>query len=54
MPCSSPETNHGEDNEEELKKAIELSLKEAEYNKNYVQPALERAAKKASISQKKV
>lgn len=33
--------------DEELKKAIEISLKEAEYNKNYVQPAQQNIAKKA-------
>ncbi|CAI2173513.1 1115_t:CDS:10 [Funneliformis geosporum] len=33
--------------DEELKKAIEISLKEAEYNKNYVQPAQQNIAKKS-------
>ncbi|CAG8633730.1 11572_t:CDS:10 [Acaulospora morrowiae] len=43
-----------EENDDELKKAIELSLKEAEYNKNYVQPALQRAAARSSEPLKKL
>ncbi|CAG8565171.1 6257_t:CDS:2 [Acaulospora colombiana] len=56
---SFPPLNSGSDNksntqeinkesDDDLKKAIELSLKEAEYNKNYVQPALQKVAAKNS------
>ncbi|CAG8463950.1 350_t:CDS:10 [Funneliformis mosseae] len=46
---TAPPTLYSSFNEkdEELKKAIEISLKEAEYNKNYVQPAQQNIAKKA-------
>ncbi|RIB21262.1 hypothetical protein C2G38_1962740 [Gigaspora rosea] len=42
---SSPQNTDNED-DADLKKAIELSLKEAEFNKNYVQPALQKSARK--------
>ncbi|CAG8717509.1 11031_t:CDS:10, partial [Gigaspora margarita] len=42
---SSPQNTDNE-NDVDLKKAIELSLKEAEFNKNYVQPALQKSARK--------
>ncbi|CAG8659394.1 8654_t:CDS:2, partial [Cetraspora pellucida] len=41
---SPQNTDHEDDTD--LKKAIELSLKEAEFNKNYVQPVLQKSAKK--------
>ncbi|CAG8819975.1 9620_t:CDS:2, partial [Racocetra persica] len=42
---SSPQNTDNED-DADLKKAIELSLKEAEFNKNYVQPVLQKSVKK--------
>ncbi|CAG8794421.1 16441_t:CDS:10, partial [Dentiscutata erythropus] len=43
---TSSSQNIDNEDDEDIKKAIELSLKEAEFNKNYVQPVLQKSAKK--------